>query len=153
MGVWPYRLYLCVASWDGDEPGRGTRSVVRLELGCDAKSGSACVGPANVRFSTGAKRGPEGTTATDVVTVGALDGRYTEQELAPFLDATRKQEVFYEIVEAKAADLDTAPIVRCALIGRPVRENDGLNWGMRLKIQERSNSFGGVRAVEGGVPA
>lgn len=153
LGVWPYRLFLSVRKWTGAEPGRGTQVVERKELGTNGKSGGACVAPADVQFSTGTKRGPEGTTATDTVTVSMLDGRYTEEELAPMRAAGAGEEVFYEIVEAKAAELDTAPVVRCTLVGRPVRENAGLNWTMRLRIQERSNSFGGARATEGGVPS
>lgn len=151
VGVWPYRLFLVRRSWDGGEPGRGEQTETRTELGCnsygkDQSDPDVCIGPPNVRFATSTRRGPEGTTATDTVTVDAIDGRLKEIDIAPIEERPIADELLYEIIDARTFEDTGRAVTRCTVIGRPVRSEDGMTWTVKLRIQQPGKAWGGAAA-------
>jgi len=154
LGVRPYRLLRCVSSWSGGEPGRGTKTVERVELGSRRAGPEGVVVPPLVTMAGSFSRSLRGVVPEGVVMVEELDGRYTDGDLCGFGRLTDGQEEFYEITQdGRDGGKPDVPVFRLTVAAPPVRTENGIDWTMRLRMQEPSAPFANEQLAEdGGTP-
>lgn len=153
LGDLPYRVFKVVRSWSGGEPGRGEPTVTRTELGC-GKTDTGQVGPAAVTIGGSFSSSLRGLVPEGTILVEELDGTYTDADLVDFGRLVPGDEAFYEVQQDdRSGTAPDRPVLRCRLASHPVRGPSGIDWTMRLAVQEPSAPFGNAQLAEdGGTP-
>lgn len=158
LGTRFMRVVVVARKWSAGEPGRGTSSDVRTELG-SGFSDDGSVTPPKVVPSGSYARGRQGTqedggavvsevmvaritdgsTVTDVQAGGLMEGH-----LVPFGRLEEGEEAFYELSEDdRAGGSPDRPVRRYYVASPPMRDRTGMHaWSINLRAQQASGEFG-----------
>lgn len=149
VGTHAYRVFLVHTSWSGGEPGRGTKTTDRHELGCGKHDGR--IVPPSVQDAIGlnlqlrAELHGLGESGT-VIVREVSDYLLTELGIADFASLAANEASYFEIVQDDRDGTGPKPVRAMVLDGTPQHDVQGCQWILVLRAAH------GLSSQVGGTP-
>jgi hypothetical protein len=147
LGDRPYRVYLVTTAWSGGDPGRGSQTRVRTEIGAGTDRRTGLTVPPKQGKTDPRQpyrvdaRGS--SMAPGTIYLSEIDPALVERDFVNFVDLAQHQESYFEIEPSgRFASGGLGPVRRYRLAAVPEYDSCCMQWVLALSPQEPSRAFG-----------